>query len=38
MVYGKTVVHTLPVEKRKSRLDRAIHAIDNLIEGQNLFE
>lgn len=38
MVYGKTVVHTLPVEKRKSRLDRAIENIDHLIEGQKLFE
>lgn len=32
MVYGKTVVHTLPVEKRKSRLDRAIFSIEGLIE------
>lgn len=30
-VYGKTVVHTLPVEKRKSRLDRAIKKLDQLI-------
>jgi Integrase len=31
MVYGKTVVHTVPVEKRKSRLDRAMLNIDQLI-------
>lgn len=37
MVYGKTVVHTLPVEKRKSRLDRAMGNIDRLIEVQKLY-
>ncbi len=31
MVYGKTVVHTLQIEKRKSRLDRAIMNIDQQI-------
>lgn len=36
MVYGKTVVHTVPVEKRKSRLDRAMGNIDRLIEGQGI--
>lgn len=29
-VYGKTVVHTVPIEKRKSRLDRAISNLKNL--------
>lgn len=32
MVYGKTVVHTVPIEKRKSRLDRAMGNIDRMIE------
>ena len=36
MVYGKTVVHTVPVEKRKSRLDRAMKNIDSLIENQKI--
>lgn len=36
MVYGKTVVHTLPVEKRKSRLDRAILNLDKLISSQDV--
>jgi Integrase len=36
MVYGKTVVHTVPVEKRKSRLDRAMGNIDRLIEEQDI--
>lgn len=31
MVYGKTVVHTLPVEKRKSRLNRAIKNIEQVV-------
>ena len=35
IVYGKTVVHTVPVEKRKSRLDRAMRNIDGLIEAQS---
>jgi hypothetical protein len=35
MVYGKTVVHTLPIEKRKSRLDRAMGNIDRFIEAQS---
>jgi site-specific recombinase XerD len=34
MVYGKTVVHTVPVEKRKSRLDRAMFNIDQLIDAR----
>ncbi len=29
-VYGRTVAHTLPAEKRKSRLDRAINNLKNL--------
>jgi integrase len=29
-VYGRTVVHTVPIEKRKSRLDRAINNLKNL--------
>lgn len=33
-VYGQTVVSTVPVEKRKSRLDRAIESIDQLISEQ----
>jgi Integrase len=36
MVYGKTVVHTVPVEKRKSRLDRAMLNIDRLTESQSM--
>ncbi|MDO8769308.1 MAG: integrase domain-containing protein [Burkholderiaceae bacterium] len=32
MVYGKSVVHTVPVEKRKSRLERAIKNMDQLID------
>lgn len=36
MVYGKTVVHRVPVEKRKSRLDRAMGNIDRLIEEQDI--
>jgi Integrase len=32
-VYGKTVVHTLPVETRKSRLDRAKDKIDQMISA-----
>lgn len=31
MVYGKTVVHTIPVETRKSRLDKALDNIDRLL-------
>lgn len=31
-VYGRTVVHTVPVEKRKSRLERAIKNIDQLVQ------
>ena len=30
MVYGKTVVHTVPIEKRKARIDRAINILKNL--------
>jgi hypothetical protein len=36
MVYGKTVVHSVPVEKRKSRLDKAIGNIDRMIGEQNI--
>jgi Integrase len=36
MVYGKTVVDTLSVEKRKSRLDRAMGNIDRLIGYQRI--
>ena len=32
MVYGKTVVHTVPVEKRKARIDRAISNLDKLLD------
>jgi hypothetical protein len=32
-VYGKTVVHTLPVETRKSRLDRAKDKIEQMISA-----
>lgn len=35
-VYGKTVAHTLPIEKRKSRLDRAILNLDQLISKQGI--
>ena len=31
MVYGKTVVHSVPVEKRKARIDRAISNLDKLL-------
>jgi len=34
-VYGKTVAHTLPVEKRKSRLERAILNLDQLISSRD---
>ena len=30
-VYGKTVVHTVPIEKRKARIDRAIQNLDKLL-------
>ncbi len=36
MVYGKTVMHTVPIEKRKSRLDKAMGNIDRMIEAQNI--
>jgi hypothetical protein len=36
MVYGKTVVHTVPIEKRKSRLDKAVRNIDRMIEAQKI--
>ncbi|MEY4584391.1 MAG: hypothetical protein RJB10_888 [Pseudomonadota bacterium] len=36
MVYGKTVIHTLPVEKRKPSLDKALGNIERLIEAQNI--
>lgn len=35
MVYGKTVVHTLPVERRKARLDRAIVTVNKIVEGSS---
>lgn len=35
MVYGKTVVHTIPVETRKSRLDKALANIDRLLMEHN---
>jgi Integrase len=36
MVYGKTVVHTVPIEKRKSRLDKAMGNIDRMIEAKKI--
>jgi Integrase len=33
MIYGQTVAHTVPVEKRKSRLDRAMGSIDLMISA-----
>jgi site-specific recombinase XerD len=36
MVYGKTVVHTLPVEKRKTRLNRAIENIEQVVSEFDL--
>lgn len=33
-VYGRSVVHTVPIEKRKSRLNRAISNMDQLISKQ----
>lgn len=33
MVYGKTVVHTLKDERRKSRIGRAITSIESLVYG-----
>ena len=36
MIYGKAVVHTIPAETRKSRLDRAVGNIDRIIEAQKI--
>ncbi len=33
MVYGKTVVHTVPIEKRKSRIDRAINNLEQYTDS-----
>ena len=32
-VYGQTVVHTVPIEKRKTRLERAIKNVGKLLDG-----
>jgi hypothetical protein len=32
----KTVVYTVPIEKRKSRLDKVMGNIDRMIEAQNI--
>lgn len=36
MVYGKSIIHTLPVETRKSRIVRALSNIDKLIDSQQI--
>lgn len=35
MVYGKTVIHSIPVETRKSRINRALGNIDRLLMEHN---
>lgn len=32
-VYGRSVVHTVPIEKRKTRLERAIKNVGKLLDG-----
>ena len=36
MVYGRSVVHTLPIETRKSRISRALANVDKMIDDQRI--